>query len=132
MRGCCGAKRRGSTRCAVWAYLLILSARNSHSFQGYLYHQHLLPTLTLYGFVRCRFSGPWLLGASLRNAKSACSMVAIGEEPVLVFISEHADVPILKPHEEMRVEVTVPAKGPPRPIRLGIKKDGVLTPLQLK
>jgi len=48
-------------------------------------------------------------------------MVAIGEEPVLVFISEHADVPILKPHEEMRVEVTVPAKGPPRPIRLGIK-----------
>jgi hypothetical protein len=59
-------------------------------------------------------------------------MVAIVEGPVLVFISEHADVPILKPHEEMRVEVTVPAKGPPRPIRLGIKKDGVLTPLQLK
>jgi len=31
----------------------------------------------------------------------------------------------------MSVEVTVPAKGPPRPIRLGIKKDGVLNPLQL-
>ena len=48
-------------------------------------------------------------------------MVAIGVEPVLVFISEHADVPILKPNEEMRLEVTMPAKGPPRPICLGIE-----------
>jgi hypothetical protein len=39
---------------------------------------------------------------------------------------------ILKPNEETRLEVTVPAKGPPRPIRLGIKKEGVLTPLQLQ
>ena len=60
------------------------------------------------------------------------TIVAISEEPVLVFISEHADLPNLKMHEEMWVEVAVPAKGPPRPIRLGIKKDGVLTPLQLK
>jgi hypothetical protein len=72
--------------------------------------------------------GEWV---SLRKNPDG-SMVAIGEEPVLVFISEHADVPMLKPHEEMWVEVTVPAKGQPRPIRLGIKKDGVLTPLQLK
>jgi hypothetical protein len=27
--------------------------------------------------------------------------------------------------------VTVPAKGPPRPIRMGVKKDGVITPLHL-
>jgi len=60
------------------------------------------------------------------------TIVAISEEPLLVFISEHADLPNLKMHEEMWVEVAVPAKGPPRPIRLGIKKDGVLTPLQLK
>jgi hypothetical protein len=60
------------------------------------------------------------------------TIVAFGEEPVLVFISEHADAPNLKPHEEMWVEVTLPAKGPPRPIRLAIKKDGVLTPIQLK
>ncbi|HEY1467882.1 MAG TPA: hypothetical protein VGF61_02475 [Candidatus Acidoferrum sp.] len=60
------------------------------------------------------------------------SLVAFSEEPVLVFISENADVPILKPHEEMWVEVTVPGKGPPRPIRLGLKKDGVPMPLELK
>jgi hypothetical protein len=31
--------------------------------------------------------------------------------------------------EELWVEATIPRKGPPRPIRLGIKKDGTLTPL---
>jgi hypothetical protein len=60
------------------------------------------------------------------------TLVAFSEEPVLVFVSEGAELPRLKPGEEMWVEVTIPAKGPPRPIRLGIKKDGVLTPLQLK
>ena len=60
------------------------------------------------------------------------AIVAFSEEPVLVFISEHAAVPNLRAGEEMWVEVTVPAKGPPRPIRVGIKKDGVLTPLQLR
>ncbi len=59
------------------------------------------------------------------------TVVAIGQEPVLVFISEHAQVPSLKAGEEMWVEVTVPTKGPPRPIRVGIKKDGVLTPVEL-
>ena len=60
------------------------------------------------------------------------TMVAFSEEPVLIFVSEAAEVPHLKPGEELWVEVTIPAKGPPRPIRLGLKKDGVLTPLQLK
>jgi len=38
----------------------------------------------------------------------------------------------LKAGEEMWVEVTVPAKGPPRPLRVGIKKDGVITPMVFK
>jgi hypothetical protein len=59
------------------------------------------------------------------------TIVAVTEEPVLVFIPERAEIPSLKPGQEMWVEVTVPAKGPPRPIRIGIKKDGVLTPLNL-
>ncbi|HEV3254520.1 MAG TPA: hypothetical protein VG033_08940 [Candidatus Acidoferrales bacterium] len=59
------------------------------------------------------------------------TIVALSEEPVLVFISEHAEIPSLKAGQEMWVEVTVPAKGPPRPIRIGIKKGGVLTPLKL-
>jgi hypothetical protein len=54
------------------------------------------------------------------------------EEPVLVFVPEHAEIPNLKAGEEMWVEVTIPAKGPPRPIRIGIKKDGVLTPLNIR
>lgn len=54
------------------------------------------------------------------------------QEPVLIFVPEHANVPRLNPGEETWVEVTVPAKGPPRPIRMGIKKDGVLTPLNLE
>jgi hypothetical protein len=32
------------------------------------------------------------------------------------------------PEEEIWAEVTVPARGSPRPIRLGVKKNGILTP----
>jgi len=66
----------------------------------------------------------------LRN-NSDGTVVALGEEPVLVFISEHAEIPRLKAPQEMWVEVTVPAQGPPRPIRIGIKKDGMLVPLKV-
>jgi hypothetical protein len=54
---------------------------------------------------------------------------AVSEEPVLLFIPEHAVTPTFKPGEEMSIEVTVPAKGPPRPLRIGIKKDGKITPV---
>ena len=53
-------------------------------------------------------------------------------QPVLYFIPEHAADPSRRPPgEELWVEVTIPKKGPPRPIRLGVKKDGVITPLNL-
>jgi hypothetical protein len=39
-------------------------------------------------------------------------------------------VPELKRGEEMWVEVTIPKKRPPRPVRMGMKKVGVLTPLE--
>ena len=56
--------------------------------------------------------------------------VAILDQPLAFFISEHVPDPSLRPPgEELWVEVTLPRRGPPRPIRLGIKKDGVLTPL---
>lgn len=32
-------------------------------------------------------------------------------------------------HRQLWAEVTLPRKGPPRPIRLGVKKGGLLTPL---
>jgi GDYXXLXY protein len=58
---------------------------------------------------------------------------AIVLEPLAYFIPEHAiDPSIRRPGEELWVEVTVPRAGAPRPIRLGIRKGGVLTPLELK
>jgi len=56
---------------------------------------------------------------------------ALTEEPVLFFVAERANIPSLKPGQEMWVEVTVPAEGPPRPVRIAIKQNGVLTPLKL-
>jgi len=54
-------------------------------------------------------------------------------DPVDFFISEHAPDPSFrKPGEELWVEVSVPQRGEPRPIRLAVKKDGVLTPLDLR
>ncbi|SPE35509.1 conserved hypothetical protein [Candidatus Sulfopaludibacter sp. SbA3] len=54
-------------------------------------------------------------------------------EPVAFFIPEHAADPSRRaPGEELWVEVSVPQHGPPRPLRLGVKKDGQLTPLPLQ
>ena len=48
------------------------------------------------------------------------------------FIPEHVPDPSIRaPGEELWVELTLPKAGPPRPIRLGVRKDGVLTPLDL-
>ena len=50
-------------------------------------------------------------------------------EPIAYFISEHVTDPsIRKPGEELWAEVSVPGKGAPRPVSIGVKKDGVLTP----
>jgi hypothetical protein len=53
-------------------------------------------------------------------------------DPLAFFIPEHVPDPSQRPAgEELWVEVTLPKKGPLRPIRLGVKKAGVLTPLNL-
>jgi uncharacterized membrane-anchored protein len=50
---------------------------------------------------------------------------------VAYFIPEHVPDPSMrKPDEELWVEVTVPRKGPPRPIQLGVKKDGKIEPIR--
>ena len=56
------------------------------------------------------------------------------DPPVAYFIPEHVPDPSARPAgEELWAEVTVPKNGPPRPIRLGVKKgDGAITPLELK
>ena len=51
-------------------------------------------------------------------------------EPVAYFIPDNVPDPSMRrPGEELWVEVSVPARGAPRPIRLAVKKDDILTPL---
>jgi len=53
--------------------------------------------------------------------------------PVLFFLPEHAQNPWQRAQGgELWVEVTVPANGPPRPIRLAVKKGDTFTPLEIK
>jgi hypothetical protein len=61
-------------------------------------------------------------------------VMAILEEPVAFFIPEHVPDPSRRPlGEELWVEVTVPRKGPPRPIRLGVRTgDGPIMPMALR
>jgi hypothetical protein len=52
--------------------------------------------------------------------------------PVAFFIPEHVDDPsIRREGEELWAEVTIPRRGPPRPIRLGVKRRDTLTLLNL-
>lgn len=53
-------------------------------------------------------------------------------DPVPFFIPESVrDPSIRRGGEELWAEVTIPRRGGPRPIRLGVKKNGTLTPLLL-
>jgi hypothetical protein len=57
-------------------------------------------------------------------------VIAVITGEMAYFLPEHKNGPMLRNRgEELWIEATIPRKGPPRPIRLGIKKDGVLTPL---
>jgi uncharacterized membrane-anchored protein len=69
----------------------------------------------------------------IRGTQRGTERVTVLTQPVAYFIPEHAPDPSVRaPGEELWVEVTVPKRGAPRPIRLGVKKDGQLTPLDLK
>ena len=51
-------------------------------------------------------------------------------EPTDFFLAEHAPDPLaLKRGQELWIEVTLPPKGPPRPIQLAVKDNGVWRPL---
>ena len=56
-------------------------------------------------------------------------IVVLGEA-LAYFIPEHIPDPSVRPAgEELWAEVTLPRRGPPRPIRLGVKRNGTLSPL---
>ena len=70
--------------------------------------------------------GEFWVNVSRRNQ----DVVAVISGETAYFLPEHVNGPILRNRgEELWIEATIPRKGPPRPIRLGTKKDGVLTPL---
>ena len=73
--------------------------------------------------------GPGANGARVAPGPEGATVL---DEPLAYFIPEHVPDPSRRaPGEELWVEVTLPREGPPRPIRLGVKKSGVLTPLAL-
>jgi hypothetical protein len=54
-------------------------------------------------------------------------------QPVAFFIPEHVPDPSVRPAgEELWAEVTIPPTGPPRPVRLGVRRAGRLEPLDLR
>jgi len=62
--------------------------------------------------------------------RSNNDLVAVINGETAYFLPEHSSGPLLRNRgEELWIEATIQSKGPPRPIRLAIKKDGVLTPL---
>jgi hypothetical protein len=76
---------------------------------------------------------PTLSTAELRFIQRQGVKLAVLDKPVPFFIPEHIQDPSRRaPDEELWVEVTIPKQGPPRPIRLGVKKgNGPIVPLQL-
>jgi hypothetical protein len=58
-----------------------------------------------------------------------CDQMSL-DAPVDFFLPRHTKSPLpLKSGQELWIEVTVPPKGPPRPIQLALKQDGVWKPL---
>ena len=65
--------------------------------------------------------------AEIRNER------AIPYFPIAYFIPEHVPDPSAHPAgDELWAEVTIPKRGLPRPIRLGVRRNGKLIPLDLE
>ena len=60
---------------------------------------------------------------------ASCDKMRLSD-PVNFYLAEHAASPLpVGPGQELWVEVTVPPKGPPRPIQLALKDHGSWKPL---
>lgn len=67
----------------------------------------------------------------VRLRQNCHRVLAEGDMPF--FIPDTTRFPShLKANEELWVEVTMPPQGPPRPIQLAMKRDGIWTPLKLR
>jgi len=62
-------------------------------------------------------------------AGASCTDMQL-QDAVNFYLPEHAQAPIAAgPGGELWIEVTVPPKGPPRPLQLALKENGVWKPL---
>jgi hypothetical protein len=81
--------------------------------------------------LRAELDDAGAVGARIDSAPGG--LVAGLDQPIAFFIPEHIPDPSIRPTgEELWAEVTVPRRGPPRPIRLGVQRDGTLTPLEIR
>jgi hypothetical protein len=90
-----------------------------------------------YGPVRLSIQNGRLVGVPDSTGEHIFRLTQGGDavlfDSVPYFLPEHAPDPTRRTRgEELWVEVSVPRKGPPRPIRLGVKRNGTLTPLDLR
>jgi hypothetical protein len=71
----------------------------------------------------------WAAQRVVANPGNSCDQMRLSE-PVDFYIAEHAADPTgLKQGQELWIEVTVPPKGPPRPLQLALKDHGAWKPL---
>jgi hypothetical protein len=68
-------------------------------------------------------------GEPVRIRSAGADATVVLATPIAYFIPEHVDDPSRTPG--LMVEVTLPRKGPPRPIRLGVRNGDRITPLDL-
>ncbi|QOY90832.1 GDYXXLXY domain-containing protein [Paludibaculum fermentans] len=57
--------------------------------------------------------------------------VETNDQQVLFFVPEYSTSIEYKRNAEIWAEVTIPHKGPPRPIRLGFKQNGQIVPVDI-
>ena len=78
-------------------------------------------------------SGGWEPVSFAGRFEGVGTPLGLLDPPVAVFLAEHVPDPTVRAlGEELWIEVTVPEEGPPRPIRLGVKRaDAAIAPLSL-
>jgi hypothetical protein len=76
-----------------------------------------------------RSTGTYLASWGRARPAQAVPEVYFLNPGVTFFIAEHAETPHLNRGDELWAEVTIPKKGPPRPIQLAIKRGTEWRPL---
>lgn len=93
-----------------------------------------------YGYARLEVRGNELVAIADQDGRHVVTRRSCGDtrcwslqQPLAYFIPEHVPDPSIRgAGEELWVEVTVPPKGPPRPVRLGVHAQGRLEPLSVR